>query len=188
MQYGFLFVPNEFYRRLLLLFSLLLNPNLNRKLLPLVFAEYATVGYMAKRIQMRKNRFLAIQKIAEQKKGGGGGGSAVGHSAHDGRSHALPHHSSRHGHGHGSISGHSTLSGHGTLSGGHGPQSGHGTLPHGMSSHGLASHGTMSSHGYDSGGGGHRHSNMGHGGTLSGSLMVGDLDHIPRQTVSVANI
>ncbi|XP_046389492.1 gamma-aminobutyric acid receptor subunit beta-like [Ischnura elegans] len=51
----------------------------------MVFAsllEYATVGYMAKRIQMRKNRFLAIQKIAEQKKagleaaaaGGGGGG------------------------------------------------------------------------------------------------------------------
>jgi hypothetical protein len=32
--------------------------------------EYATVGYMAKRIQMRKNRFLAIQKIAEQKKAG----------------------------------------------------------------------------------------------------------------------
>lgn len=30
--------------------------------------EYATVGYLAKRIQMRKNRFLAIQKIAEQKK------------------------------------------------------------------------------------------------------------------------
>lgn len=30
-------------------------------------AEYATVGYMAKRIQMRKNRFLAIQKLAEQK-------------------------------------------------------------------------------------------------------------------------
>jgi len=26
------------------------------------------VGYMAKRIQMRKNRFLAIQKMAEQKK------------------------------------------------------------------------------------------------------------------------
>ncbi|XP_069686232.1 gamma-aminobutyric acid receptor subunit beta isoform X13 [Periplaneta americana] len=39
----------------------------------MVFAsllEYATVGYMAKRIQMRKNRFLAIQKIAEQKKAG----------------------------------------------------------------------------------------------------------------------
>ncbi|KAK7793360.1 hypothetical protein R5R35_008510 [Gryllus longicercus] len=37
----------------------------------MVFAsllEYATVGYMAKRIQMRKNRFLALQKIAEQKK------------------------------------------------------------------------------------------------------------------------
>ena len=26
------------------------------------------MGYMAKRIQMRKNRFLAIQKMAEQKK------------------------------------------------------------------------------------------------------------------------
>ena len=31
-------------------------------------SEYASVGYMAKRIQMRKNRFLAIQKMAEQKK------------------------------------------------------------------------------------------------------------------------
>ena len=30
--------------------------------------EYASVGYMAKRIQMRKNRFLTIQKMAEQKK------------------------------------------------------------------------------------------------------------------------
>merc|ERR1719427_1703033 len=37
----------------------------------MVFAsllEYASVGYMAKRIQMRKNSFLAIQKMAEQKK------------------------------------------------------------------------------------------------------------------------
>lgn len=37
----------------------------------MVFAsllEYATVGYMAKRIQMRKNRFLALQKMAEQKR------------------------------------------------------------------------------------------------------------------------
>ncbi|XP_059079310.1 gamma-aminobutyric acid receptor subunit beta-like isoform X1 [Tigriopus californicus] len=37
----------------------------------MVFAsllEYASVGYMAKRIQMRKNRFLALQKMAEQKK------------------------------------------------------------------------------------------------------------------------
>ncbi|XP_060531628.1 gamma-aminobutyric acid receptor subunit beta-like isoform X2 [Cylas formicarius] len=37
----------------------------------MVFAsllEYATVGYIAKRIQMRKNRFMAVQKIAEQKK------------------------------------------------------------------------------------------------------------------------
>ena len=33
-----------------------------------LFLEYASVGYMAKRIQMRKNRFLAIQKMAEQKK------------------------------------------------------------------------------------------------------------------------
>lgn len=33
-----------------------------------LFVEYASVGYMAKRIQMRKNRFLAIQKMAEQKK------------------------------------------------------------------------------------------------------------------------
>ena len=31
-------------------------------------SEYASVGYMAKRIQMRKNRFLALQKMAEQKK------------------------------------------------------------------------------------------------------------------------
>ena len=30
------------------------------------FSEYASVGYMAKRIQMRKNRFLALQKMAEQ--------------------------------------------------------------------------------------------------------------------------
>lgn len=41
-------------------FSFIFHVNVN--------AEYATVGYMAKRIQMRKNRFLAIQKIAEQKK------------------------------------------------------------------------------------------------------------------------
>lgn len=32
------------------------------------FTEYATVGYMAKRIQMRKQRFVAIQKIASEKK------------------------------------------------------------------------------------------------------------------------
>ncbi|XP_063590496.1 gamma-aminobutyric acid receptor subunit beta-like [Penaeus indicus] len=37
----------------------------------MVFAsllEYAAVGYMGKRIQMRKNRILAIQKLAEQRK------------------------------------------------------------------------------------------------------------------------
>jgi hypothetical protein len=33
-----------------------------------VFAEYATVGYMAKRIQMRKNRYLNMQKNNEAKK------------------------------------------------------------------------------------------------------------------------
>ena len=30
--------------------------------------EYATVGYMAKRLQMRKNRVLALQKLVEQRK------------------------------------------------------------------------------------------------------------------------
>ena len=30
--------------------------------------EYACVGYTAKRIQLRKNRFLAVQKLAEEKK------------------------------------------------------------------------------------------------------------------------
>ncbi len=34
----------------------------------MVLTEYATVGYMAKRIQMRKNRIQALQKMAEQKK------------------------------------------------------------------------------------------------------------------------
>ncbi|XP_064076291.1 gamma-aminobutyric acid receptor subunit beta-like [Vanessa tameamea] len=32
------------------------------------FLEYATVGYMAKRIQMRKQRFVTIQKIASENK------------------------------------------------------------------------------------------------------------------------
>ena len=43
------------------------NPFFSANFLVL-FLEYASVGYMAKRIQMRKNRFLAIQKMAEQKK------------------------------------------------------------------------------------------------------------------------
>lgn len=56
-----------------------------------MFPEYATVGYMAKRIQMRKNRFQAIQKMAEsvkQKEGEGqdhsksvGVGSTLRHNA-----------------------------------------------------------------------------------------------------------
>lgn len=45
-----------------------------------IHTEYATVGYMAKRIQMRKNRFLAIQKIAEQKKLGVDGGPDSDHA------------------------------------------------------------------------------------------------------------
>ncbi|XP_055701411.1 gamma-aminobutyric acid receptor subunit beta isoform X3 [Phlebotomus papatasi] len=76
----------------------------------MVFAsllEYATVGYMAKRIQMRKQRFMAIQKIAEQKKlqvdggqpppgsgaggGGGGGGGDHGHGHGHGHSHGHIH-------------------------------------------------------------------------------------------------
>lgn len=36
--------------------------------LSFVSSEYATVGYMAKRIQMRKSRILAMRKIAEDKK------------------------------------------------------------------------------------------------------------------------
>ncbi|XP_013179062.1 PREDICTED: gamma-aminobutyric acid receptor subunit beta-like [Papilio xuthus] len=42
----------------------------------MVFAsllEYATVGYMAKRIQMRKQRFTAVQKMAAEKKMAGDG-------------------------------------------------------------------------------------------------------------------
>lgn len=70
--------------------------------------EYATVGYMAKRIQMRKQRFMAIQKIAEQKKQqldgvqqqanpnpnvvGGGPGPEHGHGhGHHAHSHGHPH-------------------------------------------------------------------------------------------------
>ena len=34
----------------------------------LFLAEYATVGYMAKRIQMRKNRYQNLQKAADAKK------------------------------------------------------------------------------------------------------------------------
>lgn len=108
---------------------------------------------------MRKNRFLAIQKMAEQKKGGHGTGG-----------HSHSHHSHHHGHG-------SMIPGHGTLS------TGHGTLPHSLAGHGTLSHGSLSSHGYD----GHRHSHGGvHGGTLQGPILSGDVDHAPRQTVSVA--
>ncbi|KAL5293233.1 Rdl family protein [Megaselia abdita] len=77
----------------------------------MVFAsllEYATVGYMAKRIQMRKQRFMTIQKMAEQKKlqaegggqpppnqtnpnSGGGGGGDHGHGHGHGHSHGHPH-------------------------------------------------------------------------------------------------
>lgn len=65
--------------------------------------EYATVGYMAKRIQMRKQRFMAIQKIAQEKKlqvesaqsaqsmgGMSQAGSEHGHS-HGGHGHSHSH-------------------------------------------------------------------------------------------------
>lgn len=67
------------------------------------YTEYATVGYMAKRIQMRKQRFMAIQKIAQEKKlqvdggqnqnigsSGAGGDHGHSHSGH-GHSHSHPH-------------------------------------------------------------------------------------------------
>ncbi|XP_037034463.1 gamma-aminobutyric acid receptor subunit beta isoform X5 [Bradysia coprophila] len=76
----------------------------------MVFAsllEYATVGYMAKRIQMRKQRFLAIQKHTQDLKkhqvdggqpqqagqvvGGGVGGGDHGHGHGHGHSHGHPH-------------------------------------------------------------------------------------------------
>lgn len=64
--------------------------------------EYATVGYMAKRIQMRKQRFMAIQKIAEQKKmqvenaqqnnpPSAGPGSVVGPPSEHSHSHGHSH-------------------------------------------------------------------------------------------------
>ena len=34
----------------------------------MIFSEYASVGYMSKKIQMQKNRILALRKIAEQKR------------------------------------------------------------------------------------------------------------------------
>lgn len=34
----------------------------------LIFAEYAAVGYLGKRIQMRKSRILQLQKMIEQRK------------------------------------------------------------------------------------------------------------------------
>lgn len=68
--------------------------------------EYATVGYMAKRIQMRKQRYMAIQKIQQAKQmqmqdggqqqpgmgmPGGGGGGDHSHSHGHGHSHSHPH-------------------------------------------------------------------------------------------------
>jgi len=108
---------------------------------------------MAKRIQMRKNRFLAIQKMAEQKKSG-----------HDTLSHAHSHQQTRSSHG--NMSGHNTLTGHNTLS-------------HGLSSHGLPPSHIASYGGHDS----HpRHSHSGHS-SHGGQIL--DMDHLPRQAVSV---
>lgn len=33
-----------------------------------MFAEYAAVGYIAKRIEMRKKRYQNLQKLAEQRR------------------------------------------------------------------------------------------------------------------------
>lgn len=136
-----------------------ISPNLFN--LYLFWTEYATVGYMAKRIQMRKNRFLAIQKMAEQKKSG-----------HDTLSHAQSHQQSRSSHG--NMSGHNTISGHNTLTG-------HNTMSHGLSGHGLPPSHIASYGGHDS----HpRHSHSSHSGH-GGQILSGDMDHLPRQAVSV---
>uniref|UniRef100_A0A8D8VGT2 Gamma-aminobutyric acid receptor subunit beta n=2 Tax=Cacopsylla melanoneura TaxID=428564 RepID=A0A8D8VGT2_9HEMI len=92
----------------------------------MVFAsllEYATVGYMAKRIQMRKNRFMAIQKVAEQKKTI----EAVGHPGPLGLGHAPPPHATLSHSSHGGHAGHGHS--HHSHHGGHyGPHGHHGPL------------------------------------------------------------
>lgn len=64
----------------------------------LTFLEYATVGYMAKRIQMRKQRFAAIQKIAQEKKLQVDGAQQAPPHLSSGADHGHSH--SSHGHGH----------------------------------------------------------------------------------------
>ncbi|XP_055320045.1 gamma-aminobutyric acid receptor subunit beta isoform X4 [Sitodiplosis mosellana] len=69
----------------------------------MVFAsllEYATVGYMAKRIQMRKQRFMAIQKIAQEKKLQVDGGQQPSAMMSAGPDHSHSHSSHGHSHSH----------------------------------------------------------------------------------------
>ncbi|XP_065213924.1 gamma-aminobutyric acid receptor subunit beta isoform X3 [Planococcus citri] len=63
----------------------------------MVFAsllEYATVGYMAKRLQMRKSRIMAMQKLAQEKK-----------STLEGHAHPRGSHAHAHAHGHSTLPG-----------------------------------------------------------------------------------
>lgn len=62
--------------------------------------EYATVGYMAKRIQMRKQRFMAIQKIAQEKKLQVDGGQQPSAMMTAGPDHSHSHSSHGHSHSH----------------------------------------------------------------------------------------
>lgn len=62
--------------------------------------EYATVGYMAKRIQMRKQRFMAIQKIAQEKKLQVDGGQQPSAMMSAGPDHSHSHSSHGHSHSH----------------------------------------------------------------------------------------
>ncbi|KAL1456968.1 hypothetical protein WDU94_001648 [Cyamophila willieti] len=78
---------------------------------------------MAKRIQMRKNRFMAIQKVAEQKKTI----EAVGHPGPLGLGHAPPPHATLSHSSHGGHAGHGHS--HHSHHGGHyGPHGHHGPL------------------------------------------------------------
>lgn len=66
----------------------------------LIFLEYATVGYMAKRIQMQKQRFMAIQQIAQEKKLQVDGAQQAPAHLSSGADHGHSHSSHKHGHHH----------------------------------------------------------------------------------------
>ncbi len=76
-------------RRNSILRSLSTIKNLRIKISTLFsFSEYASVGYTAKRVQMRKNRFLAIQKMAKIKTEG----EHIGSNNVQQNPNATPHH------------------------------------------------------------------------------------------------